>query len=80
MIEVTLYSKEDCHLCHDVKEVLLSVQSVIPFIFREVGITSDPLLLDQFKEEIPVIFINGRKAFKYRVERNALIRRLEREQ
>jgi len=79
MIAVTLYTKEDCHLCHEAKAVLVSVQTLKPFVLREVDITSDPALFAQFTEEIPVIFINGRKAFKYRVDRNALITRLEKE-
>jgi len=79
MVEVTLYSKADCHLCHEAKAVLVSVQALQPFVLREIDITSDPALFAQFTEEIPVIFINGRKAFKYRVDRNALITKLERE-
>ncbi len=33
----------------------------------------------EFGNEVPVLFINGRKAFKYRVTARELAKRLERE-
>ncbi|RMF83717.1 MAG: glutaredoxin family protein [Nitrospinota bacterium] len=79
MIRVEIYSKPDCHLCEEAKAVLQEVQAEIPFTLLEIDIRSDPELYRRYEWEIPVIFINGRKAFKYRVEKRALIRRLQRE-
>jgi hypothetical protein len=33
---------------------------------REVDIDAGPQLLQKLSDEVPVVFINGRKAFKYR--------------
>lgn len=77
---VELFSKPDCHLCDDVKALLRSLQSVHPFTLREINIAEQTELLAQYGEEIPVVFINGRKAFKYRVEPRKFVRRLRRAQ
>ena len=78
MIRVEIYSKPDCHLCEEAKAVLQEVQREQPFTLVEVDIRTDPALFQQYEWEIPVIFINGRKAFKYRVDREALLKRLRR--
>ena len=79
MIEVTIYSKPGCHLCDEAKAVLLKVQRAEPFILREINIEEDAAAWEAFKEEIPVIFIAGRKAFKYHVSEREFLQRLRRE-
>ncbi len=73
---VTLYTKAECSLCETAKEILESASREIPFHFTEIDITKSPALFEQLKEQIPVIFINERKAFKYRVEREMLLEKL----
>lgn len=79
MVEVTLYTKEECSLCDKAKEVILAVSREIPFTYREVDITADEATYREFREQIPVIFVNGRKAFKFQVTAPALAARLRRE-
>lgn len=74
---VEIYSKADCCLCEEAKAVLERVRRQIPFDLREVDITGDPALYERFREEIPVVFVNGRKAFKYRVDERLLRQRLQ---
>jgi glutaredoxin len=76
MHEVVVYSRKGCHLCEVVKETLAQVQGDAEFEWGEVDIDADPQLLQKFNEEVPVVFIDGRKAFKYRVERRQLLRKL----
>ena len=38
--------------------------------------TADPELLRLYNEEVPVIAIDGRKAFKYRLDMNEFLKRL----
>jgi glutaredoxin len=45
---VELLSRPGCHLCDDAREE-----------FREVDITADPELLEQYAEQIPVVFVDG---------------------
>lgn len=78
MIRVEVYSKRDCCLCEEVKAVLLKVRRDIPFELREIDIESGPALYEAYKERIPLVVIDGHPAFKYRVDEEALRRRLAR--
>ena len=77
---VELYGKPDCHLCDEAKTLIKQLQSQYPFTLREINITEHACLAKQYAEEIPIIFINGRKAFKYRIDPQQFIRRLRRSQ
>ncbi len=74
---VEIYSKQDCHLCDDAKAILKKYQSRFAFELLEIDIAKDARLFSEFKEQIPVIFINGKKLFKYRIDEAKLIKKLE---
>ncbi len=76
MLEVVLYSKPGCCLCDDVKAQFRKLQHVRAFDWREVNILEDPAVFDKFKDEIPVVFINGQKAFKYHLDEERFLRSL----
>jgi glutaredoxin len=78
MNEVLVYSKPDCCLCDEVKAQLTRLQRLHAFEWREVNILEDRDAFERFKEEIPVVVINGRKAFKYHLDENEFLKRLER--
>ena len=71
-----MYSKQGCHLCDTAREVIVSVQQDIDFKFRETDIEKNPELFSQYKEDIPVIYINGEFFSKYHVDHKDLIDRL----
>ncbi len=75
-IKVEIYCKPDCHLCDEAKSVLLAAQKKFFFNLIEVDITTDKVLVEKYKEEIPVVFINDRKAFKFHIDENELSKRL----
>ena len=74
-----LYSRPGCHLCDDMKAVVEPVARELGWSIAEVDISGDPGLEARFGTEIPVLFVNGRKAFKYHVEARELRHRLRRE-
>lgn len=76
MTLVEVYGKNDCCLCDKVKATLVRVRRDIPFELVEVDIESSPELYERLKERIPLVVIDGRLAFKYRVDERALRRRL----
>ncbi|MHB1846801.1 MAG: redoxin domain-containing protein [Deltaproteobacteria bacterium] len=78
MTQVEIYGKSDCSLCDDAKAILERVRAQLPFELVEVDIELDPKLFEQFKNDIPVVYVDGRKAFKHRIDEAALVRRLER--
>ena len=78
MRDVVLYTKAGCCLCNDAKEALRLARAQVEFALHEVDIESDPVLYDAHKHDIPVIEIDGRRAFKYRVTARQLVERLSR--
>jgi len=79
MIRLEVYGKRDCCLCEEVKAILVKVRREVPFDLREVDIEAAPELYATYKERIPLIVINGRPAFKFRVDEETLRRRLAHE-
>lgn len=78
MHDVVLYTREGCSLCEDAKEAIERARAQVPFAFREVDIDSDPTLFAAHRYDIPVIEVDGRRAFKHRVSSDALVERLRR--
>lgn len=78
MVLVELLTKEECSLCEKVREVILSVRKAHPFIFNEIDITRQPRLHQRYKEDIPVVRIEGEDVFKYRLSERALLKKLVR--
>jgi len=59
--------------------VVDAVAREIPMVVEEVDVDTDPTLASAYGAEVPVLCVNGRKAFKYRVDGPALRARLARE-
>jgi hypothetical protein len=78
-MRLTLYGRPECHLCHEMRAVVDAIRADVPFDLDEVDIDGDPVLVAAYGGEIPVLLVNGRKAFKYRVTPAALRARLARE-
>ena len=76
MHDVVVYSRKGCHLCDVVKETLAQVRSEADFQWREVDIDADAQLMQKYNEEVPVVFIDGRKAFKYHMDGKKFLRAL----
>lgn len=74
--QVVVYSRKGCHLCEIVKETLSKLQRRGGFTWHEVDVDSDDQLRRQFTDEVPVVFIDGRKAFKYRLDEHEFLRKL----
>jgi glutaredoxin len=78
MREVVLYTRSGCCLCDDAKEALQVARAQVQFTVREVDIDSDPALYEAHRYDVPVIEIDGRRAFKHRVTPRQLVERLSR--
>ncbi|MGD0468356.1 MAG: glutaredoxin family protein [Terriglobales bacterium] len=74
--EVVVYSRKGCHLCEIVKESIVKLQKRGGFIWREIDVDSDAEIRRLYNDEVPVVFINGRKAFKYRMDEQEFLRKL----
>ncbi len=76
MHDVVVYSRKGCHLCDVVKETLMQMQGKANFAWREVDIDTDLELRQKYNEEVPVVFIDGSKAFKYHMDGRQFLRAL----
>ncbi len=77
-MRVELYGKPDCCLCDDAKVVLDRLRAETPFDLAVIDISEREDLRAKFGDEIPVVFVEGRKAFKFRIDETELRRKLAR--
>jgi glutaredoxin len=75
---VTIYSRPGCHLCDDAKRIIIGSAADADFTIEEINIDLIPALTEQFRNDIPVVFINGIKVFKHRVDPSEFRRKLRR--
>jgi len=76
--KLTLYTRADCCLCAEMKAVVHEVAAEISLEIDEIDIDQSAEMRAKFTDEIPSLWIDGRKAFKYRVTKKELQRRLRR--
>ena len=76
LIVAELYTTSGCCLCTEMRAVIERLRGEFPLVLTEVDIQADSLLQARFADEVPVLYLDGRKAFKYRVKEAALRRKL----
>jgi glutaredoxin len=67
MRKVIIYSRPGCHLCEVAKSVIQQSDCGGKYTLDEVNIETDEKLLSRYKNDIPVILIDGVEAFRHRV-------------
>jgi len=77
-LRLGLYSRPGCHLCEDLRALCERLGSEFPLQLTEVNVDADPALAARYGAEVPVLFIDGRKAVKFRTTETALRRTLRR--
>ena len=75
---MTIYGAPGCCLCDRAEDALARLAGELGLAVEKRDITTDPELEATYRPEIPVVFIAGRKAFKYRIDEAELRRRVER--
>lgn len=75
---VTIYTRPGCHLCDEAKAAIEASGCDGECSLEEVNIDEDPALRERHGNDIPVIFINGVKVFKHRVDPSEFRRKLRR--
>jgi len=73
---VVVYSRKICHLCKVVKESLAKLSRRGGFTWHEIDVDTDAGLRHEFNDQVPVVFIDGRKAFKYHMDEQEFLRKL----
>ena len=73
---LVIYTRKDCCLCDAMKNVIHQVAAHMALTLEEIDVDGSPQTQEKYGSEVPVLFINGRKAFKYRVTRGELEKKL----
>jgi len=78
MTVLTLIGKPDCHLCEDALTVVEGVLADYPAVeLEQLSILDDPVLMEKYVEEIPVLLIDGTVHNIWRVNETRLRTALE---
>jgi thiol-disulfide isomerase/thioredoxin len=68
-VEVTVYRRENCHLCESALETIERVadDSEVAVSITEIDVDTDESLAAAYGDRVPHILIDGADAFSYRV-------------
>lgn len=73
---ITIYSRPGCHLCTEMKQLVERVTAGTNASLVEIDVDRTPDLARLYGHDVPVLFVDGRKIAKYRVDRAQLERAL----
>jgi hypothetical protein len=76
MKRVVFYTAAGCQLCERALEVIREVSDRVPFELELVDIGGDLELERRYRRDLPVLEIDGERAFTYFVDADALAARL----
>jgi len=62
---VVIFSRPNCHLCEEAKQIMQASGCVDEYTLEEINIESDTELLRRYRFDVPVIMINGEEAFRH---------------
>jgi glutaredoxin len=77
MKTITLYTKPDCHLCHEAERALHALQQEIPSSSCSLILTHDPRLFERYRYDIPVVAVEGVELCRHRVDVDKVRRALK---
>jgi glutaredoxin len=73
---VVLYTAEGCHLCERARAILVELRLEHAFTLEEIDIGGDAELEARYREWLPVVEIEGERAFVYHLDAAAFLRRI----
>ena len=76
-LKIRIYSKKECHLCDVAKKVLDRFAETYPLFVQEIDIEQNREAFEKYQYEIPVIFLEGTKLFKYQINEKKLRKAIE---
>jgi len=78
-VSVTVYTREDCHLCEEAVETIEQVADAegVTIALDLVDVDEDPGLREEYGERVPYVLFDGSPAFKYHVDERQLREKLQ---
>jgi len=77
MIEVTILSRPDCHLCDVVLRIAQQVRTEVPFTLTRVNIDEQADLAARYGDLVPVVLIDQVEVFAGKVTEGELRRAIQ---
>lgn len=74
--DVAFLTRAGCGLCDEMKRELSAATRELGLAFREVDVDTDPDLAARYGNDVPVILVDGEKAFEHRASAAAIRARL----
>jgi glutaredoxin len=74
--QVVLYTAEGCHLCERARSTLAELRLEHAFDLEEIDIGGDAELEARYREWLPVVEIDGERAFVYHLDDAAFRRKI----
>jgi glutaredoxin len=68
MVDVSIYSRSNCHLCEVALGVLEEMRNELDFQITKILIDENPELEEKYGEQVPVILINNQPHDFFRVD------------
>jgi len=68
MIEVSVYSRSNCHLCEVALKVISEIHKEFDFTITKILIDGNAELEEKYGEQVPVILINNQPHDFFRVD------------
>ncbi|MFQ5431030.1 MAG: glutaredoxin family protein [Nitrospinota bacterium] len=75
-IMLTIYTKPDCGLCDEMKEVIASLPKELRVTLREIDITVDPELEKKYFLDIPLLLHGDRCLARHRANEKTLLNKI----
>lgn len=76
MTKVLIYKKEGCHLCNEAEEFLEKLKKEKKFFLEKIMLEENTDMFEQFGNKVPVVFINDRMAFEFKLDEKAFLKKL----
>ncbi len=76
MTKVLLYKKEDCKLCDEAESILEKLKKEKRFFLERITLEANTDLFERFGHKVPVVFINDRMVFEFKLDEGTFLRKL----
>lgn len=69
-VPIVVYTRDPCHLCDEAEATIREVaeDEGVPVDIELVDVDADEELREKYGERVPYVYVDGRPAFKFRVD------------
>ncbi len=76
MTKVLLYKTENCKLCDEAESALLELKREKKFFLERITLEPNTELFERFGNKVPIVFINDKMVFEFKLDKASFLRKL----